>query len=92
MAASKLQSFWNHPAGPKTIFFWAPTVKWGISIANVVDFSEPAERISYPQQVGSGLVPDFLCRIIKWMSYHISSAALMCTGLIYSRFSMVITP
>ncbi|KAL4618890.1 hypothetical protein ACB092_06G043200 [Castanea dentata] len=69
MAGSKLQSFWNHPAGPKTIFFWAPTVKWGISIANIVDFSEPPERISYPQQV-----------------------ALMCTGLIYSRYSMVITP
>ena len=20
--------FWNHPAGPKTVFFWAPTFKW----------------------------------------------------------------
>jgi len=38
------------------VFFWAPTVKWGISIANVVDFSEPPERISYPQQVGMHLI------------------------------------
>ena len=26
-ASSKLAAFWNHPAGPKTIHFWAPTFK-----------------------------------------------------------------
>ena len=30
--------------------FWAPTFKWGISIANVADFKRPAEQVSYPQQ------------------------------------------
>ncbi|KAH0449818.1 hypothetical protein IEQ34_020510 [Dendrobium chrysotoxum] len=69
MAASKLQALWNHPAGPKTIHFWAPTFKWGISIANVADFSKPPEKISYPQQI-----------------------AVTCTGLIWSRYSLVITP
>ncbi|XP_075671778.1 mitochondrial pyruvate carrier 4-like isoform X1 [Castanea sativa] len=69
MAASKLQAFWNHPAGPKTIHFWAPTFKWVISIANVADFSKPPEKISYPQQI-----------------------AVTCTGLIWSRYSMVIIP
>ncbi|RWW18031.1 hypothetical protein BHE74_00043339 [Ensete ventricosum] len=69
MAASKIQALWNHPAGPKTIHFWAPTFKWGISIANVADFSKPPEKISYPQQV-----------------------AVTCTGLIWSRYSTVITP
>ncbi|OAY67562.1 Mitochondrial pyruvate carrier 4 [Ananas comosus] len=69
MAASKLQALWNHPAGPKTIHFWAPTFKWGISIANIADFSKPPEKISYPQQV-----------------------AVTCTGLIWSRYSLVITP
>ncbi|KAG7164109.1 Mitochondrial pyruvate carrier 2-like [Homarus americanus] len=24
----KMQPFWNHPAGPKTVFFWAPCFKW----------------------------------------------------------------
>lgn len=24
----KLLPMWNHAAGPKTVFFWAPTVKW----------------------------------------------------------------
>ncbi|GAB2230000.1 hypothetical protein Droror1_Dr00014256 [Drosera rotundifolia] len=69
MAASKLQALWNHPAGPKTIHFWAPTFKWGISIANVADFSKPPEKLSYPQQI-----------------------AVACTGLVWSRYSLVITP
>ena len=49
--AQRVRSFWNHPAGPKTIHFWAPTFKWGISLANVADFQRPPELISYPQQV-----------------------------------------
>ncbi|XP_044495252.1 mitochondrial pyruvate carrier 4-like [Mangifera indica] len=69
MATSKLQALWNHPAGPKTIHFWAPTFKWGISIANVADFSKPPEKLSYPQQI-----------------------AVACTGIIWSRYSTVITP
>ncbi|KAI5447110.1 Mitochondrial pyruvate carrier 4 [Lathyrus oleraceus] len=76
MATSKLQAFLNHPAGPKTsqllrffLHFWAPTFKWGISIANIADFSKPPEKISYPQQI-----------------------AVMATGLIWSRYSTVITP
>ncbi|KAJ6292303.1 hypothetical protein OIU78_024475 [Salix suchowensis] len=69
MATSKLQALWNHPAGPKTIHFWAPTFKWGISIANVADFAKPPEKLSYPQQI-----------------------AVTCTGVIWSRYSTVITP
>lgn len=34
------------------VHFWAPTFKWGISIANVADFSKPPEKLSYPQQIG----------------------------------------
>ncbi|CAL5222165.1 g4490 [Coccomyxa viridis] len=68
-ASSKLAAFWNHPAGPKTIHFWAPTFKWGISIANIADFSRPADKISYPQQ-----------------------CAVTATGIIWTRFSTVITP
>ncbi|KAH7837499.1 hypothetical protein Vadar_014557 [Vaccinium darrowii] len=69
MATSKLQALWNHPAGPKTIHFWAPTFKWGISIANIVDFAKPPEKLSYPQQI-----------------------AVTATGVIWSRYSTVITP
>ncbi|CAD7705437.1 unnamed protein product [Ostreobium quekettii] len=48
--ASRFQAFLNHPAGPKTIHFWAPTFKWGISIANIADLQRPPEQVSYPQQ------------------------------------------
>ncbi|KAK7825144.1 mitochondrial pyruvate carrier 4 [Quercus suber] len=98
MAASKLQAFWNHPAGPKTIHFWAPTFKWVISIANVADFSKPPEKISYPQQIGMHLINDIhpslspsafvpYCQI-DVHSNHNCCAAVTCTGLIWSRYSM----
>lgn len=35
-----------------SVHFWAPTFKWGISIANIADFAKPPEKISYPQQIG----------------------------------------
>ncbi|XP_047323133.1 mitochondrial pyruvate carrier 4-like [Impatiens glandulifera] len=69
MASSKFQAMWNHPAGPKTIHFWAPTFKWGISIANIADFSNPPDMVSYPQQI-----------------------VVSTTGIIWSRYSTVITP
>lgn len=34
------------------VFFWAPTFKWGISIANIADLQRPPEKISMPQQSG----------------------------------------
>uniref|UniRef100_A0A0E0Q9Q8 Mitochondrial pyruvate carrier n=1 Tax=Oryza rufipogon TaxID=4529 RepID=A0A0E0Q9Q8_ORYRU len=52
-----------------SIHFWAPTFKWGISIANVADFAKPPEMISYPQQV-----------------------VVACSGVIWARWGMVITP
>lgn len=36
-----------------TVFFWAPTMKWGITAANINDFQRPVEGISYPQQLGT---------------------------------------
>lgn len=35
-----------------SVHFWAPTFKWGISIANIADFQKPPETLSYPQQIG----------------------------------------
>lgn len=46
----KLTAFLNHPAGPKTIHFWAPTFKWGITFANIADLQRPPDKISVPQQ------------------------------------------
>ncbi|XP_074648507.1 mitochondrial pyruvate carrier 2-like [Tubulanus polymorphus] len=66
---AKFLPFWNHPAGPKTIFFWAPTFKWGLVIAGLADINRPAEKLSLTQ-----------------------STALAATGIIWSRYSMVIIP
>ena len=54
MAASgtfraKFQQFMQHPAGPKTIHFWAPLTKWGLVLANINDLSRPAEKLSVSQ-------------------------------------------
>lgn len=66
---SKFQPMWNHPAGPKTIFFWAPCFKWGLVIAGLSDLTRPAEKLSVSQ-----------------------SGALAATGIIWSRYSLVIIP
>jgi hypothetical protein len=36
----------------QTVHFWAPTFKWGISIANVADMQRPPDKLSVPQQCG----------------------------------------
>jgi hypothetical protein len=64
-----LGALWNHPAGPKTIFFWAPAMKWGLVIAGLGDLQRPADKLSLPQ-----------------------TFALAMTGMIWSRYSLVITP
>jgi len=41
----------NHPAGPKTVFFWAPLMKWCLVGAGLKDISRPAEKLSLSQNV-----------------------------------------
>ncbi|XP_036396787.1 mitochondrial pyruvate carrier 2b [Megalops cyprinoides] len=69
MLPAKLRPFYNHPAGPKTVFFWAPMFKWGLVMAGLADMTRPAEKLSTSQ-----------------------SAVLTATGLIWSRYSLVIIP
>jgi len=49
--ASKFQKFMNHPAGPKTVFFWAPMMKWALVMAGLKDLSRPADKLSVSQNV-----------------------------------------
>uniref|UniRef100_A0A1L8E084 Mitochondrial pyruvate carrier n=2 Tax=Nyssomyia neivai TaxID=330878 RepID=A0A1L8E084_9DIPT len=65
----KMMPLWNHPAGPKTVFFWAPVFKWGLVIAGLSDLARPADQLSVAQ-----------------------SGSLFATGLIWSRYSLVIIP
>ncbi|KAF8518755.1 mitochondrial pyruvate carrier [Gautieria morchelliformis] len=51
IGASRMQNFMNHPAGPKTVFFWAPLMKWCLVAAGLKDLSRPAEKLSLSQNV-----------------------------------------
>lgn len=66
---SRIRPLWEHEAGPKTVFFWAPAFKWGLVLAGLGDLNRPVESLSIPQ-----------------------SASLAATGLIWSRYSLVIIP
>nr|XP_036674283.1 mitochondrial pyruvate carrier 2 [Drosophila suzukii] len=66
---AKLRPLWMHPAGPKTIFFWGPIVKWGLVVAGIGDLTRPADTIS----------PN-------------ACLSLGGTNLIWTRYSLVITP
>ncbi|KAJ8377521.1 hypothetical protein AAFF_G00259480 [Aldrovandia affinis] len=62
MLPGKLRPFYNHPAGPKTVFFWAPMFKWGLVMAGLADMTRPADKLSGVPVRGahshrSGLVP-----------------------------------
>ncbi|KAH8929374.1 UPF0041-domain-containing protein [Atractiella rhizophila] len=50
-AGSRFQSFLNHPAGPKTVFFWAPLFKWCLVAAGLKDLSRPADKLSINQNI-----------------------------------------
>uniref|UniRef100_UPI00358E5304 mitochondrial pyruvate carrier 2-like n=1 Tax=Myxine glutinosa TaxID=7769 RepID=UPI00358E5304 len=52
---SHLRPYWNHECGPKTIFFWAPWIKWGLVIAGLSDMTRPAELLSVPQSAVLGV-------------------------------------
>ncbi|KAG6375415.1 mitochondrial pyruvate carrier [Boletus reticuloceps] len=67
--ASRFSGFMNHPAGPKTVFFWAPLMKWCLVAAGLKDLNRPAEKLSISQNI-----------------------ALAATGMIWVRYSVVITP
>ncbi|XP_041352237.1 mitochondrial pyruvate carrier 2-like [Gigantopelta aegis] len=45
----KFVPLWNHPAGPKTVHFWAPLIKWVLVIAGMGDIARPAENLSMYQ-------------------------------------------
>jgi len=86
MSAAWLKGFWNHPAGPKTIHFWAPTFKWGISIANLADMQRPAENVSYPQQLAvtaTGIIWSRFATQITPVNYNLLAVnvAMAATGI-----------
>ncbi|XP_022815302.1 mitochondrial pyruvate carrier 2-like isoform X2 [Spodoptera litura] len=64
-----MRPMWEHPAGPKTIFFWAPACKWALVAASLDAYTRPLDKVSVSQ-----------------------SASLSATGLIWTRYCLVIIP
>ncbi|GMY14979.1 mitochondrial pyruvate carrier 4 isoform X1 [Fagus crenata] len=64
------------------LHFRAPTFKWGISIANIVHFTKPPGKLSYPQQIGM-YMNSYIFLILT-----ICCAAVTFTGIIWSRYSI----
>lgn len=84
---ARMRDFWNHPAGPKTIFFWAPTFKWGISISNLGDLQRDPDQVSLPMQLAvtaTGLVWSKYSLDITPKNYNLlaANAFMACTGMI----------
>lgn len=87
---AKLQPFWNHPAGPKTVFFWAPVFKWVCSHFMLIVFVDLIVLpIPWQGLVIAGISD--LSRPVETISIK-QSSALALTGFIWSRYSLVIIP
>ncbi|CAG60283.1 uncharacterized protein GVI51_I01969 [Nakaseomyces glabratus] len=43
--------FWQSETGPKTVHFWAPTLKWGLVIAGLTDINRPVDKVSGAQNL-----------------------------------------
>jgi hypothetical protein len=95
-----LRGFIEHPVGPFTIHFWAPTAKWLISAANIADLGRPVEKMSVNQQAGACLavvVASFFVLVPPPINTNCSPspptlAGISVTGVIWARYSTQITP
>ncbi|VDK30160.1 unnamed protein product [Anisakis simplex] len=77
---------WNHPAGPKTVFFWAPSVKWCLVIAGLADLARPASKLSVSQNsalAATGIIWTRYCFVIIPKNYFLASVNFFvgCTGI-----------
>ncbi|CAA9989432.1 mitochondrial pyruvate carrier protein 2, putative [Plasmodium knowlesi strain H] len=60
--------------GILTIHFWAPTFKWSISLANIVDINRDPKLLSLPQQFAicmTGLLFTRFAYVIKPRNYNL---------------------
>ncbi|KAF4617000.1 hypothetical protein D9613_008505 [Agrocybe pediades] len=81
--SSRIAAFLNHPAGPKTVFFWAPLMKWGLVAAGLKDLSRPADKLSVSQNLAltaTGFIWVRWSLVITPVNYSLAAFASM-TGL-----------
>ncbi|KAL3998366.1 Mitochondrial pyruvate carrier 4 [Acanthocheilonema viteae] len=76
--------FWNHEAGPKTIFFWAPTFKWCLVMAGIADLKRPAEKLSIYQNAAlfiTGLIWTRYSFVIRPVNYNLASVNFFVSSI-----------
>ncbi|KAL4401897.1 Mitochondrial pyruvate carrier 2 [Malassezia pachydermatis] len=84
---SRFQAFMNHPAGPKTVFFWAPMMKWGLVLAGLGDLARPANKLSVSQNAAlatTGMIWVRYCFVITPVNYPLAAVNFFVgtTGLV----------
>jgi len=52
-SAECLVQFAHSSPGPKTVFFWAPLMKWCLVGAGLKDMTRPADKLSVSQNLGA---------------------------------------
>ena len=60
--------------GPKTVFFWAPLMKWCLVAAGLKDLNRPAEKLSVSQNVGASP----LLRLVSLNKPHLIAVCRAC--------------
>ncbi|XP_002156260.1 mitochondrial pyruvate carrier 2 isoform X1 [Hydra vulgaris] len=81
---AKMMPFWQHPAGPKTIHFWAPFFKSGLVIAGLSDLKRPVEKLSFSQSLSLGLtgcIWSRYCTVIIPVNWYLFSVNLFLGGV-----------
>jgi mitochondrial pyruvate carrier 2 len=81
--ASRLRALWDHPAGMKTVFFWAPTMKWGLVAASASEMQKPTDKLSIPQCTALALTGCVWTRwsfVITPVNYNLALANLFVAG------------
>ncbi|KAG4301541.1 hypothetical protein PCANB_001813 [Pneumocystis canis] len=76
---SKIIYLWNHPAGIKTIHFWAPTMKWALVLAGIGDMKRSPDKLSVSQNMALTLTGSIWTRwslIIRPKNYLLATVNL----------------
>ncbi|XP_032675814.1 mitochondrial pyruvate carrier 2-like [Odontomachus brunneus] len=72
-----------HPVGPTTVFFWAPTFKWGLVLAGIGDLKRPPDTISLSQTASlmlTGAIWSRYSLVITPKNYNLFSVNLFTCG------------
>ncbi|TRZ02500.1 hypothetical protein DNTS_000077 [Danionella cerebrum] len=85
---AKLRPIYNHPAGPKTVFFWAPVFKWGLVVAGFSDMTRPPEKLSVSQScvitATDSIAHDKYCLVIipkNWALFAVNFFLGICGSI-----------